>query len=982
MQTLSRRQFASALGLGFLARPAESVAQAVPPVAAPAPGAATPLLGLDSNENPYGPSARALVAMTRSQSGAARYQDAKEVELAEALARLHGVAPDQVVLGCGSGEILKMADAAFLGPGQTVVAAEPTFEAIFDYAQVTRAEGVKVPLTADHRHDLPRMAAACNARTGLVYVCNPNNPTGTIVTGDELRAFLERVPGDTVIVLDEAYHHFVEDKAYRSGFELLPRRENLVLVRTFSKIYGLAGMRLGYAVASPARAKALRAQQVWSNANAGVLEAALTMLAEPEHVERTRLAMNGTKRWLVEELHKEGRRTMPSEANFVMIEVGRDVGPLGEAFLARGLKVGRRFPALPTWLRISIGTDGGDARLPRGPARDRSRPACLTNSVRRLLVLAAAGLLALAGWVWLGLPARGEVRSLVTKNPGRTRLMLQREAEARARGRRARTAQTWVPLSRVSRSLIQAVISSEDQKFFGHEGIDWAAIKESAETNVKKGRAVRGGSTLTQQLAKNLYFGTEKSLVRKLREGVVTGWLEEDLSKVRILTLYLNVIEWGEGIYGCEAAAHEWFGKPCADLTPDEAASLAGMIPNPRRINPRVNAARHERARRRGALAHGPRGIPRQERVRAGPRAASRDRAPGGGWPSRDRRAFPGRTMMPHGMDDLLGSPLGKLLLSGALLALVGPVVVWLFKDTWRELDAEAAVRERALGVPGIEPRAPATLLLAAACLILINYYGDRGLFDRTILPGLRAFAADHPVLPDPAVYAPLYGWLYWGLTRDLFYLLPLVVFSLVFRENPLDLGLRTRGLRDHLWLYLSCLVVMIPVLLVVSRAPDFGAYYPMYPLAGRSWLDFAVWEMVYVSQFLCLEVFFRGFWLRGARSLGSAAIFTMTVPYVMIHFGKPYLESCGALVAGVVLGSLSMKTRSIWAGFALHATVAVLMDLLALHRRGALPALLTATSTSRWAFPPLFPLLGLVWAAAAVALLVLLARRRSSMAA
>ena len=110
---------------------------------------------------------------------------------------------------------------------------------------------------------------------------------------------------------------------------------------------------------------------------------------------------------------------------------------------------------------------------------------------------------------------------------------------------------------------------------------------------------MRGGSTLTQQLAKNLYFGTEKSLTRKLREAVVTRWLEDDLSKVRILTLYLNVIEWGDGIYGCEAAAQEWFGRACADLDFEEAAGLAGMIPNPRRINPRVNPGRYERGKRR-----------------------------------------------------------------------------------------------------------------------------------------------------------------------------------------------------------------------------------------------------------------------------------------------------------------------------------------------------------------------------------------------
>jgi len=322
---------------------------------APAP---TALIGLDSNENPYGPSPRALAAMTRAQATAsARYPDAKELELMEALARHHRVQPLQVVLGCGSGEVIKMADAAFLAPGQTVVAAEPTFEAVLGYAQLSQAEAVKVPLSADHRHDLPKMAEACSTRTGLVYVCNPNNPTGTLVSGAELQAFLHKVPAETVVLVDEAYHHFVEDPHYRTAFELLPLHENLVVVRTFSKIHGLAGMRLGYAVASKERAAAMRAQGIWSNANAGVLEAALECLAEPEHFEKVRLAMNGTRRWLVAELEKEGRRTIPSETNFVMIQVGRDVGPLVDAFKARGIKVGRRFPALPDWLRISIGTD-------------------------------------------------------------------------------------------------------------------------------------------------------------------------------------------------------------------------------------------------------------------------------------------------------------------------------------------------------------------------------------------------------------------------------------------------------------------------------------------------------------------------------------------------------------------------------------------------------------------------------------------------
>jgi monofunctional biosynthetic peptidoglycan transglycosylase len=211
----------------------------------------------------------------------------------------------------------------------------------------------------------------------------------------------------------------------------------------------------------------------------------------------------------------------------------------------------------------------------------------------------AAVLVALLAFVWAGLPARSDVRTLATKDPARTRVMEQREEEAKAKGRRARVGQSWVPLSRVSRHLIHAVLSSEDQNFFGHEGVDWTAIEESIERNVEKGRFARGGSTITQQLAKNLYFGTRKSLVRKARELVVTRWLEADLPKARILALYLNLIEWGDGVYGCEAAARRWYGKPASDLSPSEAAGLAAMIPNPRRLNPEVNAARHGRATRR-----------------------------------------------------------------------------------------------------------------------------------------------------------------------------------------------------------------------------------------------------------------------------------------------------------------------------------------------------------------------------------------------
>ena len=359
---ISRRSFAGALGAGL---GAELLSKHVSPIAhaASAPGA--PIL-LNSNENPYGPSARAREAMTASQGIASRYPDAAEDQVRSAIARHLGVEIEQIVLGCGSGEILRMADMAFLGPGRTVVVSEPTFEAVVDYGRVTKAEAVKVAQTADFRHDLPAMAAACDARTGLVYVCNPNNPTGTIVSSTELAAFLDRVPRTVTVLVDEAYHHFVEDKRYESVIGWIARRSNLVVARTLSKIYGLAGMRLGYAVATRENATALRDQSIWSNGNAAVLAAAVASIEDPAHAEKQREWMNGTKRWLCGELEKDGRRYIPSHTNFVMIHVGGDVAPVIAAFRERGIEVGRKFATMEHWLRISIGTQEETAAFLQG----------------------------------------------------------------------------------------------------------------------------------------------------------------------------------------------------------------------------------------------------------------------------------------------------------------------------------------------------------------------------------------------------------------------------------------------------------------------------------------------------------------------------------------------------------------------------------------------------------------------------------------
>ena len=324
-----------------------------------------------------------------------------------------------------------------------------------------------------------------------------------------------------------------------------------------------------------------------------------------------------------------------------------------------------------------------------------------------------------------------------------------------------------------------------------------------------------------------------------------------------------------------------------------------------------------------------------------------------------------------------LNSHLARLALSLGLLAAIAPVVVWFFRRTWVELDAEAAAQKSRDKGKGIDPRLPVTFLLGALALLLINEYGTHDFFDSHVLPALRAWSAEHPDTLDLGTYQDLAWRIYWGISRYSAYLMPLAVWPVVFKENPLDLGLRFRGFREHAWIYLLCLVVVIPTLVVVSYAPEFNTYYPMYKTASRSWIDFWVWEAVYIGQFFTLEVFFRGFWLRGARSLGAGAIFSMMVPYVMIHFPKPYLEACGAIVAGTVLGSLSMKTGSIWAGFLIHSTVAILMDLLALDRGGRLPTHLGPYSAAQHKFPYTSQLLWTIWILALLGLVILLRRRR-----
>jgi histidinol-phosphate aminotransferase len=344
---ISRRTFTGILGAGF----ASAALRSLPAAAAALPDAEG-ILRLNSNENPYGPPPAAFEAMRGAFDLVWRYPDEAVDEFVADLAKLHGVESNQIILGNGSSEILKLCAAAFTSPGRSVVMAEPTFEAIGRYARAAGAEAVKIPLTSDYRHDTARMLEATRS-AGLVYLCNPNNPTGTVTPG--LRDFVSRVPG-TIVLVDEAYHHYADGDGYESMMPLIANHPNLIIARTFSKIYGMAGLRCGYAVGRPETLERLRFHQAWDSLNIHALVAARATLRDDGHLDLSRRRNRETRDWTAGELASRGLRSIPSQANFLMIDLQREVGPVIDALRERKVHVGRRFPALPRHLRVTVGT--------------------------------------------------------------------------------------------------------------------------------------------------------------------------------------------------------------------------------------------------------------------------------------------------------------------------------------------------------------------------------------------------------------------------------------------------------------------------------------------------------------------------------------------------------------------------------------------------------------------------------------------------
>ena len=353
-QTLSRRSFSKVIGVSavFTALQARNSVKGSWLL----PSSTANVVRLSSNENPYGPSAAALKAMTDGFSLAWRYPDEYADMLADELARGHNVPLDQVLLGDGSGEILKLCSAAFTNRDKKLVIGNPTFEAIARHAGVANAEVVKIDLTPDYRHDLQKIFAA-SAGAGLIYICNPNNPTASITPKNEISEFLAKLSPTTIVLVDEAYHHYVESKDYESVIPLVKQYPNLIVARTFSKIYGMAGLRCGYCVTQRANIATMKTHQIWDSVNIMALVAALASLKDAEHVARGRKLNSEVKTSLCAELDQLGYRYIPSHANFMMIDLRREVRPIIDSLRTRGVEVGRLFPALPNFMRVTIGTD-------------------------------------------------------------------------------------------------------------------------------------------------------------------------------------------------------------------------------------------------------------------------------------------------------------------------------------------------------------------------------------------------------------------------------------------------------------------------------------------------------------------------------------------------------------------------------------------------------------------------------------------------
>ena len=319
---------------------------------------------LANNENNWGPPDNVMKAMTNAWKYANRY-GYPDGNLVEEIAAHHGVKTDHILLGAGSGEILDVTALAFLEGGKKVVSVEPTFAQVFQRASSIKADAIKLPLDKDYRQNMADLIKATKQDyrdVGFVYLCNPNNPTGIIVTKQEVKQLLDGIPDDVPVLVDEAYHHFVEDPNYATAVPYVLEGRPVIIARTFSKISALAGMRLGYAVAPPALIQQMRPYAMQS-INALVKHAGVASLKDAAGQEAIRRRVTTLRTSVTRELEAHGYPSLPSQANFFMVSLGREVQPVIEEFRKKNILVGRPFPPMTQHLRVSVGTEEEMARF-------------------------------------------------------------------------------------------------------------------------------------------------------------------------------------------------------------------------------------------------------------------------------------------------------------------------------------------------------------------------------------------------------------------------------------------------------------------------------------------------------------------------------------------------------------------------------------------------------------------------------------------
>lgn len=310
---------------------------------------------LNSNENPYGPSKNVRNVISNSFEIACRYPFQYLRELVADIAEKEGVSKDCVVVTGGSTEGLKAAGLVFGLEGGEIIAADPTFQAMLSYAENFGAYVHRVPLNSKMEHDLEAMSKRITSKTRLIFLCNPNNPTGTLLNKDSLRDFCLSNDGKAVIFSDEAYYDFITEPDYPSMVELVKQDRNVIVSKTFSKVYGLAGMRIGYLIARPDIATRLK-KAVMANTNVLAIEAAREALRDDDFYKFSLQRNTEAKQLIYKTLDNLGLSYIPSHTNFVFFKTGRPIGEMITAMGNENILIGRPFPPMMDWARISTGT--------------------------------------------------------------------------------------------------------------------------------------------------------------------------------------------------------------------------------------------------------------------------------------------------------------------------------------------------------------------------------------------------------------------------------------------------------------------------------------------------------------------------------------------------------------------------------------------------------------------------------------------------